>query len=133
MTRSRLAPSRRVAFHDLPVPAYRPNPTYTLAPREVCDDNQLLTILLRDRFGMFLDSAPVWCYPMHMPRSVEPAGSNSDGESPRITVTLPKSDYGEVCRLARAKKVSNAWIIRDAVGRYVEAETPLLRSLDWSR
>jgi hypothetical protein len=95
--------------------------------------NQLLTSMLREMPGMFLDSAPDWCYSVQMPRSVEPAGSDGDGESPRITVTLPKSDYGEVCRLARAKKVSNAWIIRDAVGRYVEAETPLLRSLDWSR
>ncbi len=78
--------------------------------------------------GMFLDSAPDWCYLMRMPRSVEPAGSDSDGESPRITVTLPKSDYEEVCRLARIKKVSNAWVIRDAVGKYVAEEEPLLRA-----
>jgi hypothetical protein len=125
MTRSRLAPSRRVAFHDLPVPAHRPNPTYTLAPREVCNDNQLLTTLLRDRFGMFLDSAPVRCYLVQMPRSVEPTESERDGESPRITVTLPKSDYEEVCRLARSKRVSNAWVIRDAVEKYIAADSPL--------
>lgn len=83
--------------------------------------------------GIFLDSAPIWCYPMQMPRSIEPTGSDSGGESPRITVTLRKADYEEVCRLAHAKKVSNAWVIRDAVGRYIEAEAPLFRSLEWSR
>ena len=84
-------------------------------------------------WGIFLDSAPVWCYLMQMPRSVEPAEADASGESPRVTVTLPRTDYEEVCRLARAKKVSNAWVIRDAVGRYVETETPLLRSLEWSK
>jgi hypothetical protein len=83
--------------------------------------------------GIFLDAAPIWCYLMQMPRSVEPAQTSQDGESPRVTVTLRKSDYEEVRRLSRAKKVSNAWIIRDAVGRYIETETPLLRSLESSR
>ncbi len=27
--------------------------------------------------------------------------------------------------MAKGKKVSNAWIIRDAVGKYIEADTPL--------
>lgn len=95
--------------------------------------NHLVHNVLRVLRGIFLDTAPAWCYLMQMPRSVEPAGSSENGDSPRITVTLRKSDYEEVCRLARTKKVSNAWVIRDAVGRYIEAETPLLRSLEWSR
>ncbi len=43
----------------------------------------------------------------------------------RITVTVPPSDYEQVCRMARARKVSNAWIIRDAVEKYIQADTPL--------
>jgi len=31
--------------------------------------------------------------------------------------------YEQVCRMA--KKVSNAWIIRDAVGKYIQADAPL--------
>jgi hypothetical protein len=72
-----------------------------------------------------LESAPVRCYLVQMPRSVEPTESERDGESPRITVTLPKSDYEEVCRLARSKRVSNAWVIRDAVEKYIAADSPL--------
>jgi hypothetical protein len=88
-------------------------------------DNQLLTSMLREMHGIFLDGAPVRCYLMQMPRSVEPTESVRDGESPRITVTLPKSDYEEVCRLARNKRVSNAWVIRDAVEKYIAADSPL--------
>lgn len=43
----------------------------------------------------------------------------------RITVTVPPGDYEQVCRMAKAKKVSNAWIIRDAVEKYIQADTPL--------
>lgn len=43
----------------------------------------------------------------------------------RITVTIPPEHYEQVCRMAKAKKVSNAWIIRDAVEKYVEADAPL--------
>jgi predicted transcriptional regulator len=43
----------------------------------------------------------------------------------RITVTVPPDDYEQVCRLAKARKVSNAWIIRDAVEKYIQADAPL--------
>ena len=44
---------------------------------------------------------------------------------PRITVTFPQGDYERVCTLARTKKVSAAWIVRDAVEKYVQADMPL--------
>ena len=43
----------------------------------------------------------------------------------RITVTVPPDHYEQVCRMAKSKKVSNAWIIRDAVEKYIQADTPL--------
>jgi predicted transcriptional regulator len=43
----------------------------------------------------------------------------------RISVTIPPDHYEQVCRIAKAKKVSNAWIIRDAVEKYVQADAPL--------
>lgn len=43
----------------------------------------------------------------------------------RITVTVPPDHYQLVCRMAKVKKVSNAWIIRDAVEKYIQADTPL--------
>ena len=40
----------------------------------------------------------------------------------RITVTIPPDHYEQVCRAAKAKKVSNAWIIRDAVEKYFQVD-----------
>lgn len=38
----------------------------------------------------------------------------------RITVTLPPGDYAEVRRMAKEKKVSASWIVRDAVEKYIQ-------------
>jgi hypothetical protein len=57
----------------------------------------------------------------------------AEKDSSRISVTLSKVDYEEICRLARVKKVSNAWVIRDAVGRYVAEESPLLNNPQWNK
>lgn len=38
----------------------------------------------------------------------------------RITVTLPPGDYAEVRRMAKGKKVSASWIVRDAVEKYIQ-------------
>lgn len=43
----------------------------------------------------------------------------------RITVTVPPDHYAQVCRMAKSMKVSNTWIIRDAVEKYIQADTPL--------
>ncbi len=48
----------------------------------------------------------------------------------RTTVTLPKPNYEEIERIAREKRVSVAWVVREAVIEYLasdsaEAATPL--------
>jgi predicted DNA-binding protein len=45
----------------------------------------------------------------------------------RTTVSLPKEDYGELERLAKEKKVSVAWVIREAVESYLNQQPPLFR------
>lgn len=52
--------------------------------------------------------------------------SKSESNGTRITVTIPPDHYELICRMAKVKKVSNAWIIRDAVEKYIEADAPLL-------
>jgi hypothetical protein len=42
----------------------------------------------------------------------------------RITVTVPPRDYEVVRSMAKDKKVSAAWIVRDAVEKYIQRETP---------
>jgi hypothetical protein len=58
------------------------------------------------------------------PNSVDaPKGERS----PRLSVTIPAETYGSLERIARKKKVSLAWVVRDAADRYVSDELPLFR------
>ena len=47
--------------------------------------------------------------------------------SVRTTVSIPKDDYSEIERLAERKKVSVAWVVREAIDRYLASESPLFR------
>jgi predicted transcriptional regulator len=58
--------------------------------------------------------------------SMSKDGTATERNGTRITVTIPPDHYDLVCRMAKVKKVSNAWIIRDAVEKYIEADAPLL-------
>ncbi|MCZ8030826.1 MAG: ribbon-helix-helix protein, CopG family [Rubrivivax sp.] len=48
-------------------------------------------------------------------------------EGTRASVTFPGELYAELERIAEEKKVSVAWVVRDAVEKYVEAQYPLFR------
>jgi len=44
-------------------------------------------------------------------------------------VTIPPETYDSLERIARKKKVSLAWVVRDAAERYVSDELPLFREI----
>ena len=46
-------------------------------------------------------------------------------EATRASVTFPADLYTELERIAEEKKVSVAWVVRDAVEKYVDAQYPL--------
>jgi hypothetical protein len=46
----------------------------------------------------------------------------------RASVSFEVDDYAELEAVARQKKVSVAWVVRDAVARYLEERNPLFRS-----
>ncbi len=43
----------------------------------------------------------------------------------RVSVTLPVDEYGDLKRLAEGNRVSVAWLVRDAVTRYLQDQAPL--------
>ncbi|MDD9982308.1 MAG: ribbon-helix-helix domain-containing protein [Gammaproteobacteria bacterium] len=45
----------------------------------------------------------------------------------RTSVSLPREHYELLASLAEENRVSVAWMVRDAVARYVEVRWPLLR------
>lgn len=51
---------------------------------------------------------------------------SNDTGTVRATISFPAEHYAELERLAQDKKVSLAWIVRDAVEKYLAAQWPLL-------
>jgi hypothetical protein len=49
------------------------------------------------------------------------------GSQPRVSVTFPLELYVALVDLARRRKVSVAWIVRDAADQYVTAQPSLVR------
>jgi predicted transcriptional regulator len=45
----------------------------------------------------------------------------------RTTVSLPTEDYAVLEQIAKEKRVSVSWVVRDAVGEYLKNQWPLLR------
>lgn len=43
----------------------------------------------------------------------------------RTTVSIPAEDHAELERIAEDKKVSVAWVVREAIDRYLTTEFPL--------
>lgn len=60
---------------------------------------------------------------------VEKIARGDREKSIRTTISLPTGDYEHLEQLAKRKKVSIAWVVRDAVGRYLSAELPLFREV----
>jgi metal-responsive CopG/Arc/MetJ family transcriptional regulator len=56
--------------------------------------------------------------------------SYSARRSVRTTVSIPVQAYAEVERLAEHKKVSVAWVIRDALEQYLANRQPLFVTAD---
>ncbi len=52
-------------------------------------------------------------------------------KSIRTSVSISAVDYRDLEKMAEKKKVTVAWIIREAVGEYLASDTPLFHS-EWS-
>lgn len=50
----------------------------------------------------------------------------NDGQTTRASVSFPANVYLELERIATAKKVSIAWVVREAAEKYVADQWPLL-------
>ena len=59
----------------------------------------------------------------------ERRGKAKTAAQPRASVTFPPELYKTIEDLARRKKVSIAWVVRDAVEKYVADQWPLLNPL----
>ena len=53
-------------------------------------------------------------------------GAQKNADVPvRVSVSLDAGDYANLKVIAKDKRVSLAWVVRDAVADYLDARTPL--------
>jgi metal-responsive CopG/Arc/MetJ family transcriptional regulator len=57
------------------------------------------------------------------PRKTE---SKTDSKTTRASVSFPNDLYQTLEQIAKEKKVSVAWIVRDAAEKYINEQWPLL-------
>ena len=77
-----------------------------------------------------MTSAPPWCIVVRYNESPKMPAKKQRGKArkaamPRASVTFPPELYGTLEELAKKKKVSIAWVVREAAEQYVAAEWPL--------
>jgi len=59
-------------------------------------------------------------------KSIIPVTDTS--KTTRASISFPTPVYEELERIAEAKKVSLAWVVREAAEKYVEDQWPLFKS-----
>ena len=64
-----------------------------------------------------------------MPTKSRPrAAVNESSRTTRASISFPTPVYEELERIAESKKVSLAWVVREAAEKYVADQWPLLAS-----
>ena len=51
----------------------------------------------------------------------------AEGDTIRTSVSVPREHYNILASFAEQNRVSVAWVVRDAIAKYVEERWPLLR------
>ena len=51
-----------------------------------------------------------------------------DAGTVRLSITIPADDYDDIRTTADQKRVSIAWVVRDALRQYLKEQAPLFRS-----
>ena len=66
-----------------------------------------------------------WCKVVQSHLDTQLAPKTKSESSTRTSVTLPSDIYASLEIIAKQKKVSMAWVIRDAAEKYVSEQWPL--------
>ena len=57
---------------------------------------------------------------------IEPDAATKKAGPVRVSVSFDPGDYADIKNIARNGRVSVAWVVREAVARYLDSRTPLL-------
>ena len=59
--------------------------------------------------------------------TTEQPQATPEKDTVRTSISLPREHYNILENVAKDNRVSVAWVVRDAVSRYIEERWPLLR------
>ena len=62
-----------------------------------------------------------------MKTKTKKTAKETSGKMPRTTVSLPAETQEQLEKIAKRKKVSVGWVIRDAIDMYLAADSPLFQ------
>ncbi|NZA27193.1 CopG family transcriptional regulator [Luteimonas sp. SJ-92] len=63
-------------------------------------------------------------------RSEGPDKAAPEPRTTRASISFPQEIYATVEQIARGKKVSVAWVVREATEQYIKEQWPLLSAVD---
>ena len=63
--------------------------------------------------------------------SAKPKNTGAEPSTTRLSVTLPADEYHELKHLSERNRVSVAWLVRNAVTDYLQAQAPLFAKKAW--
>jgi len=74
-----------------------------------------------------LNRAPRWCIVVQRTMAKKPHASDQGQPTrqPRASITFPPEVYETLEQIAKEKKVSLAWVVREAVEKYIADKWPL--------
>lgn len=95
---------------------------------QVCSD---VSEYIHQVKAILFENTPQWCNVVHMNAAEENRergrGTRKNGKSQRVSVSFTPEQYEYLARIARRKRVSIAWVVRDAVEQLVAEDAPLFR------
>lgn len=65
-----------------------------------------------------------------MPRPKDRESGEKESGTVRLSVSLSAEQYEYLDQVAKRQRVSLAWVVRDAILRYMDAEAPLFARQD---
>ena len=71
-----------------------------------------------------------YCRYLSMASITRPQDQKSKQAAPRASITFPPDLYQTLEAIAKSKKVSVAWVVRDAAEKYVADQWPLFERVE---
>lgn len=103
----------------------------TIRDCSVADTYQGTLPLRKGQFTAMVNCGAIlprkWAYPLSKNKKLKRKPASTESASVRVTISFASDVYKALEDIAREKKVSFAWVVRDATEQYVGEKWPLFK------